>query len=73
MTIEKIRMSNDYRPSSAAATSVPSSIQTDEGCTALRRWFVTDHTLNELTSFENRGYRGLVKGEEKTVKIFPTL
>ena len=50
---------------------VPSSIQTDEGCTALRRWFVTDHTLNELTSFENRGYRGLVKGEEKTVKIFP--
>ena len=50
---------------------VLSSIQTDEGCTELRRWFTSEHTLDELTSFENRGYRGVVKGEEKTVKIFP--
>ncbi|MDR3405277.1 MAG: hypothetical protein P4L99_22475 [Chthoniobacter sp.] len=50
---------------------VPSSIQTDEGCTALRKLFITVHTLDEITSFENRGYKDLVKGEEKTIQIFP--
>lgn len=50
---------------------VPSSIQTDEGCGALRRLFITEHTLEELTSFENRGYLKVEDGKESTAFIFP--
>ena len=50
---------------------VPSSIQTDEGCADLRHWFITDHRLDELTSFENRGYTEMVDGKERTKHIFP--
>jgi len=50
---------------------VPSSIQTDEGCADIRRWFITEHRLDELTSFENRGYTVIEKGREKTKQIFP--
>ena len=50
---------------------VPSSIQTDEGCADLRRWFITEHRLDELTSFENRGYKVIENGREKTKQIFP--
>jgi len=50
---------------------VPSSIQTDEGCSDLRRWFITEHRLDELTSFENRGYTVIEDGKEKTKQIFP--
>ena len=50
---------------------VPSSIQTDEGCADLRRWFITEHRLDELTSFENRGYTEIVNGKERTKQIFP--
>ncbi len=50
---------------------VPSSIQTDEGCADLRRWFMTEHRLDELTSFENRGYKVLENGRETTKQIFP--
>jgi hypothetical protein len=50
---------------------VPSSIQTDEGCADLRRWFITEHRLDELTSFENRGYTELIDGREQRKKIFP--
>ena len=50
---------------------VPSSIQTDEGCADLRRWFITEHRLDELTSFENRGYTEIVNGREQRKKIFP--
>jgi hypothetical protein len=50
---------------------VPSSIQTDEGCADLRRCFVTEHRLDELTSFENRGYKIIEGGKEKTKQIFP--
>jgi hypothetical protein len=50
---------------------VPSAFQTDEGCAALRRWFTTEHRLDELTSFENRGYTVLENGREKTKHIFP--
>ncbi len=50
---------------------VPSSIQTDEGCADLRRWFITEHRLDELTSFENRGYTVIENGREKTKHIFP--
>ncbi|HUD46156.1 MAG TPA: N-6 DNA methylase [Candidatus Baltobacteraceae bacterium] len=50
---------------------VPSGFQTDEGCAALRRWFTTEHRLDELTSFENRGYTVVENGREKTKHIFP--
>ena len=50
---------------------VPSGFQTDEGCADLRRWFITEHRLDELTSFENRGYTVMENGREKTKQIFP--
>ena len=50
---------------------VPSGFQTDEGCADLRRWFITEHRLDELTSFENRGYTETVNGKERTKHIFP--
>jgi hypothetical protein len=50
---------------------VPSGIQTDEGCGALRKLLTTEHTLLEITSFENKGYTAKVNGDEKHVKIFP--
>jgi hypothetical protein len=50
---------------------VPSGFQTDEGCAELRRWFITEHRLEELTSFENRGYTSLENGREVTRQIFP--
>ena len=50
---------------------VPSGFQTDEGCADLRRWFITEHRLDELTSFENRGYAVIENGREKTKQIFP--
>ncbi|MGA2865276.1 MAG: N-6 DNA methylase [Verrucomicrobiota bacterium] len=50
---------------------VPSGFQTDEGCAELRRWFITEHRLEELTSFENRGYTSLENGKEVTRQIFP--
>jgi hypothetical protein len=50
---------------------VPSGFQTDEGCSALRHWFITEHRLEELTSFENRGYTVIEEGKEKTKHIFP--
>jgi hypothetical protein len=50
---------------------VPSGFQTDEGCADLRRWFITDHRLDELTSFENRDYAALQNGKEITKHIFP--
>ena len=43
----------------------------DSPMVAKAKIFITEHTLEELTSFENRGYKDLVNGEEKTVKIFP--
>jgi hypothetical protein len=52
---------------------VPSGFQTDEGCAALRRWFTTEHRLDELTSFENRGYTVVENGREKTKHIFPDM
>ena len=50
---------------------VPSGFQTDEGCADLRRWFITEHRLDELTSFENRGYIETANGKERTKHIFP--
>jgi len=50
---------------------VPSGFQTDEGCSDIRRWFITEHRLDELTSFENRGYTVTENGREKTKHIFP--
>ena len=50
---------------------VPSGFQTDEGCGRLRRWLLTEHRFDELTSFENRGYAVIEDGKEKTKHIFP--
>jgi hypothetical protein len=50
---------------------VPSGLQTDEGCGALRKVMLTEHRFEELTSFENRGYRAIENGKEKTKHIFP--
>ena len=50
---------------------VPSGLQTDEGCADLRRWFITENRLDELTSFENRGYTVTENGREKNKQIFP--
>ncbi|MGD0259155.1 MAG: N-6 DNA methylase [Verrucomicrobiota bacterium] len=51
---------------------VPSGFQTDEGCADLRRWLITEHRLDELTSFENKGWREMDKhGKEKRKQIFP--
>jgi hypothetical protein len=50
---------------------VPSGFQTDEGCADLRRWFITEHRLDELTSFENKGYRAVENGKEVRKQIFP--
>ena len=59
------------RPGGQFSLLVPSSIQTDEGCSDLRRWFITENRLDELTSFENRGYTEIVDGRERTKQIFP--
>ena len=59
------------RPGGQFSLLVPSSIQTDEGCADLRRWFITENRMDELTSFENRGYKVIENGKEKTKQIFP--
>ena len=51
---------------------VPSGFQTDEGCADLRRWLITGHRLDELTSFENKGWRDVDgRGTESRKQIFP--
>ncbi|MBF8253346.1 MAG: hypothetical protein HW373_41 [Deltaproteobacteria bacterium] len=59
------------RPGGQFSLLVPSGFQTDEGCADLRRWFMTENRLDELTSFENRGYNVIENGREKTKQIFP--
>jgi len=50
---------------------VPSGLQTDEGCSPLRKLLLTKNKFEELTSFENRGYEEIVNGKERTKHIFP--
>ncbi len=51
---------------------VPSGLQTDEGCGPLRKLLLTEHCFEELTSFENRGWREVDEhGKEKRKQIFP--
>jgi len=50
---------------------VPSGLQTDEGCSDIRRSFLSENRLDELTSFENRGYTETINGKERTKHIFP--
>ena len=59
------------RPGGRLSLLIPSSIQTDEGCRALRKLLVTRHTLEELTSFENRGYETVENGKTVRKQIFP--
>ena len=51
---------------------VPSGIQTDKGCGALRKLFFTEHTLEELDSWENRGFQRLnaATGETESAHFF---
>jgi len=50
---------------------IPSGIQTDIGCTDLRRLIIEDHSLNEISSFENKGYDNVVSGKVIRTKLFP--
>jgi hypothetical protein len=50
---------------------IPSGIQTDAGCSDLRKMIFDTLTLSELSSFENRGYVSNVDGVDKTIKLFP--
>lgn len=49
---------------------VPSGIQTDKGCSELRKFLIEENTLEELYSFENRGFYEKPWDSTK-VKIFP--
>jgi len=49
---------------------VPSGIQTDKGCSELRRLLLEENRLEELYSFENRGFHEKETDTSKT-KIFP--
>ncbi|MFH1195521.1 MAG: N-6 DNA methylase [bacterium] len=50
---------------------IPSGIQTDKGCSELRDFIINRVLLHELVSFENRGYKRIVNGEEKIIRLFP--
>ena len=50
---------------------VPSGIQTDEGCGDMRKWLVTEHKLEEITSFENKGYDADTENGIERRKVFP--
>jgi hypothetical protein len=50
---------------------VPSGLQTDEGCGPLRKLLLIENCFEELTSFENKGYRVIENGKEKRKQIFP--
>lgn len=62
---------NIVRNGGRLSVLVPSGIQTDEGCSELRKLVLKTHSLTELSSFENRGYTEIKNGKEETVKIFP--
>ena len=49
---------------------VPSGIQTDKGCSELRKLLLLNNDLIELFSFENRGFFEK-EGDRTKVKIFP--
>jgi hypothetical protein len=49
---------------------VPSGIQTDKGCTELRKLLIEENHLSELYSFENRGFFEK-DGDRNKTKIFP--
>jgi hypothetical protein len=61
---------NVVKPKGYINLLIPSSIQTDLGCTELRKLLIQQNTLRELYSFENRGYFKEEDSEHKT-KIFP--
>ncbi|MGA2824400.1 MAG: hypothetical protein ABSE72_12840, partial [Bacteroidales bacterium] len=49
---------------------VPSGIQTDKGCSELRKLLIEENILSELYSFENRGFYEK-EGDRTKTKIFP--
>lgn len=50
---------------------IPSGIQTDLGCTDLRNLITSRYLFNEIDSFENRGYKRIIGGIERNIKLFP--
>lgn len=50
---------------------IPSGIQTDQGSSELRKLLTTEYLLQEISSFENRGYQEIINGKEITLKLFP--
>ncbi len=49
---------------------IPSGIQTDKGCTELRKLIIKENTLVAISSFENKGYYEKEDDKNK-VKLFP--
>lgn len=49
---------------------IPSGIQTDKGCTELRKLIIKENTLTAISSFENKGYYEKEDDTNKT-KLFP--
>lgn len=50
---------------------IPSGIQTDSGCADLRKLITSKYLLQEIDSFENRGYKRNAGGIERNIKLFP--
>ncbi len=59
------------KPNGIVAILIQSGFQTDVGCKELREFVLRENTLDEINSFENKGYDAEIKGELKRTKLFP--
>jgi len=50
---------------------IPSGIQTDQGSSGLRKLLTTEYLLQEISSFENKGYEKIIDGKAIRIKLFP--
>lgn len=55
----------------SVAILIQSGFQTDVGCKELREFVIRTNTLNEISSFENRGYETIVNGVQTRARLFP--
>ncbi|HEY3875586.1 MAG TPA: N-6 DNA methylase [Candidatus Kapabacteria bacterium] len=55
----------------AVAILIQSGFQTDVGCKDLRDFILRENSLDEISSFENKGYEFEFDGEIKRTKLFP--
>ncbi|MCU0443389.1 MAG: N-6 DNA methylase [Microscillaceae bacterium] len=58
------------KPEGFMSLLIPSGFQTDKGGSELRKLLLKQNTLNQLFSFENKGYKAKESDKHKT-KIFP--